>query len=129
MQAEQKIMSSLSEHDTIARTLETYINGGMSGKGDDMKPAFHRDATIFGYVGADLFGGPIKQLFDWVDQNPPAKGLQSRITGIDLMGTIATARLELENWNGHRFTDMFTLLKTDGQWKIISKVFYLHSEG
>jgi len=22
-----------------------------------MKPAFHHDATIFGYVGADLFAG------------------------------------------------------------------------
>jgi hypothetical protein len=36
------------------------------------------------------------------------------------------ARVELDNWTGHKFTDMFTLLKTDGQWKIISKVFYLH---
>ena len=35
-------------------------------------------------------------------------------------------RVELDNWTGHKFTDMFTLLKTDGQWKIISKVFYLH---
>jgi hypothetical protein len=35
-------------------------------------------------------------------------------------------RLELDNWTGHRFTDMFTLLKVDGEWKIISKVFHLH---
>ena len=27
-----------------------------------MKPAFHTDATIFGYVGADLFAGPIKRV-------------------------------------------------------------------
>jgi hypothetical protein len=33
------------------------------------------------------------------------------------------------NWTGHKFTDVFTLLKTDGEWKIISKVFYLHPEG
>jgi len=29
-------------------------------------------------------------------------------------GSIATARLELDDWTGHKFTDMFTLLKTGG---------------
>lgn len=129
MQAEQKMISSLSDYDAIARTVEAYINGGKSGKGDEMKPAFHPGATIYGYVGDDLFGGPIQQLFDWNDQNGPATELQSRITSIDLVGTVATVRLELDNWSGHKFTDMFTLLKTDGEWKIISKVFYLHPEG
>jgi Putative lumazine-binding len=28
---------------------------------------------------------------------------------------------------GHQFTDLFTLLKIDGNWKIMNKVFYLHS--
>lgn len=41
---------------------------------------------------------------------------------------VATARLETDNWTGRKFTDMFTLLKTDGEWKIVSKVFYLHPE-
>ncbi len=27
----------------------------------------------------------------------------------------------------HLSSDMFTLLKVDGEWKIISKVFHLHS--
>ena len=129
MQAEQQMISRLSDYDAITQTVETYINGGKSGKGDEMKPAFHPGATIYGYVGEELFGGPIQQLFDWNDQNGPATELQSRITSIDLVGTVATVRLELDNWSGHKFTDMFTLLKTDGEWKIISKVFYLHPEG
>ncbi len=116
----------VSEQDAIARTIQRYVNGGKSGRGADMQPAFHPDATIFGYIGPDLFAGPIQKLFDWNDQNGPATELQSRIAGIDIEGTIATVRLELENWTGHRFTDMFTLLKVDGEWKIISKVFYLH---
>lgn len=118
--------TNLSEYDAIANTVQQYINGGISGRGDDMKPAFHPDATIFGYVGSDLFAGPIQQLFDWNDQNGPAKELQGRITSIDLIGTVATVRLELDNWTGHRFTDLFTLLKVDGEWKIMNKVFHLH---
>ena len=130
MQAEQKMTSptGLSEYDAIAKTVQIYIDGGKSGKGADMKAAFHPEATIFGYVGTELFAGPIQQLFDWNDQNGPATELQGRITNIDLAGTVATVRLELDNWTGHRFTDFFTLLKVDGQWKIMNKVFHLHPE-
>jgi len=120
--------TNVNEYDAIARAVQHYINGAKSGKGDDMKPAFHEDATIFGYVGADLFAGPIQQLYAWNDQNGPATGLQARIASIDLIDTVATVRLELENWTGHRFTDLFTLLKVDGEWKIMNKVFHLHPE-
>lgn len=116
------------ERAAITKTLQTYIDGGVSGKGDDMKPAFHEGATIYGYIGDDLFGGPIQGLFDWNDGNGPAADLKANIANIDIEGTVATARVELNNWTGHNFTDFFTLLKTGGEWKIISKVFYLHPE-
>ena len=118
--------TNVSEHDVIAEVVQRYIDGARSGRGDDMKPAFHKDATIFGYVGADLFAGPIQKLFDWSDENGPATGLQARLASIDLIDTVATVRLELDNWTGHRFTDLFTLLKVDGEWKIMNKVFHLH---
>lgn len=131
MQAEQKIATnapvSLSEYDAITKTVQHYINGGKTGRSDEMKLAFHPDATIFGYAGPELFAGPIQMLFDWVEQNGPATELEGRITSIDLIETVATVRLELENWSGRRFTDLFTLLKVDGEWKIISKVFHLHA--
>ncbi len=119
--------TNVSEYGVIAKVVQHYIDGGRSGKGDYMKPAFHKDATSFGYAGADLFAGPIQQLFDLVDKNGPATGLQARITSIDLIDTVATVRLELDNWIGYRYTDMFTLLKVDGEWKIMNKVFHLHS--
>ena len=119
--------TNVSEYGVIAKVVQHYIDGAKSGRGDDMKPAFHKDATIFGYVGADLLAGPIQKLFDWNDENGPATGLQARIANIDLIDTVATVRLELDNWTGHRFTDLFTLLKLDGKWKIMNKVFHLHS--
>ncbi len=120
-------VTNVSENDAITKTIQHYIDGARSGKGDDMKPAFHEDATIFGYAGADLFAGPIEKLFDWNDENGPAAELQARIASIDFIDTVATVRLELENWTGHRFTDLFTLLKADGEWKIMNKVFHLHA--
>ncbi len=118
--------TNVSEHDVIANVVQQYIDGAKSGRGDDMRPAFHKDATIFGYFGADLLAGPIQQLFDWNDENGPATELQAKIASIDLIDTVATVRLELVDWTGHRFTDLFTLLKIDGEWKITNKVFHLH---
>ena len=121
-----KTPTNESNHDAIAKTIQPYIDGAKSGRGADMKPAFHQDATIFGYAGTDLFAGPIQKLFDWNDQNGPATELQARIASIDIIGTVATVRLELDNWTGHRYTDLFTMLKVDGEWKIMNKVFHLH---
>ncbi len=118
--------TDVNEYGAIAKVVQVYIDGAKSGKGDDMKPAFYKDATIFGYAGADLFAGPIQKLFAWTDENGAATGLQARIASIDLIDTVATVRLELDNWTGHRYTDLFTLLKVDGEWKIMNKVFHLH---
>ena len=115
------------DHDAISEVVGIYLQGARSGSGQDMAPAFHKDATVFGYVGQDLFAGPIQNLFDWNDSNGPATQLKARIADIDIAGTVAAVRLELDNWTGHRFTDLFTLLKTDGQWKIMNKVFHLHA--
>ncbi len=119
--------TEVSEHDAIANAIQPYLDGARSGKGDDMRPSFHEDATVFGYVGPDLFAGPIQKLFAWNDENGPATELQARIASIDLVDTVATVRLELTNWTGFRFTDMFTLLKVDGEWKIMNKVFHTHT--
>ena len=121
------VSNNTSDNEMIEKTLQFYIDGAKSGKGDDMKPAFHTDATIFGYIGDDLFAGPIQKLFDWNDKNGPATELKTRIASIDVVGTVATVRLESDNWTGHKFTDFFTLLKVEGAWKIMNKVFYLHS--
>ncbi len=116
-----------SEHSAIAKAVQHYIDGAKSGSGDGMKRAFHKDATIFGYAGGGLFAGPIQQLFDWCDENGPAAELQARIVGIDVAGTAATVRLELNHLAGSRYTDFFTLLNVDGEWKIMNKVFHLYS--
>ena len=48
------------------------------------------------------------------------------MVSIDIINTIAAVRLELDDWNGHRYTDLLTLLKANGEWKIMNKVFHEH---
>ncbi len=118
--------ASVSEYDVIARVVQHYVDGARSGRGSEMKPAFHDGATIYGYVGDNLVAGPIQLLFDSTDQHDPAKEIQARIASIDVFNSVAAVRVEIDNWSGRRYTDLFTMLKVDGVWKIINKVFHLH---
>jgi hypothetical protein len=119
-------MSDFTDYDAIIEAIEAYIDGAKTGRGADMQPAFHEDAIIFGFADGSKFAGPIKTLFDSVDQEPPATGLKARFARIDIVGTIAQVRLELDDWNGVRYTDLFTLLKDQGSWKIMTKAFHQH---
>ena len=46
--------TTLSEYDAIVNVVQHYIDGAKSGRGDDMKPAFHEDATM--WDAAELLG-------------------------------------------------------------------------
>lgn len=114
----------IKEYDAIKKTLRLYIEGGREGKSAVMKPAFHPKAVMYGGAGESLGGGPIKALFDYIDGHPPATGLSAEITKIEVQNQIAFARVESDNWNGARFSDMFLLVKENGAWKILTKVFH-----
>jgi hypothetical protein len=73
-----------------------------------------------------LIEGPIQGLYDWHDNNGAASNLIYSIAAIDIIGNIANVKVELDNWTGFRFTDFLNLLKIDGQWQVMNKVFYLH---
>jgi len=120
--------SSSDETAQIEVLMQTYIEGGRSGNNEILRPIFHELATICGYVGPDLFAGPIEMFYDWHADNGPAADLVAGDIRIDVEGSASSVRIELENWTGHRFTDFFTLVRIDGQWQIMSKVFYLHAE-
>lgn len=118
----------VADYDAIIQVLGTYEEGARTGKGEVMKPAFHEDATIFAYVGEELaFKGAIQSLFDWNDKNGPAKDIKARVTSVEIVGQVAYARVEAENWTGLRFTDLLLMIKRDGKWKVQNKVFHLHT--
>jgi len=122
----------LTEYDKIVETMQNYIDGSKQGKSEIMRPAFHPDASFFGYAGEQLAVGT-KFLFEWIDKNNPAPNLEPRIVSVDILDSIAVVRLEVAGWSGNlagsgvRMSDLFTLLKTAGGWKIIQKAFHWHA--
>ncbi len=120
--------TDIHDYEAITNLLTShYLKGAVSGKGAEMKPSFHEDATWFGYVGSELVAGSIQSLFDWNDSNGPANDLVYKISKIEIVDSIASVRIELDNWTGHRFTDFLNLLKVDGKWQVMNKVFHLHT--
>jgi hypothetical protein len=124
-------MTYATDYDEILTTMQQYIAGCKAGKSDLMRPAFHEDASFFGYVGGELVVGTAA-LFEWIDKNGPAPNIQPRFVGMDILDSIAVVRVEVNGWsgalagNGIRMSDVFTLLKTPEGWIIIQKAFHWH---
>lgn len=123
----------LLEHDAITRTMHCYIAGARAGDGDLMRPAFHPSATISGYCQGAEYSGPVEHVFQWINQNGPAPNISPRFARIEVIETIAVVHLEVQHWSGKlaganaRASDVFTLLKCDGEWKITHKLFHWHT--
>ena len=88
-----------TEYDGIVKAMQKYIEGSKQGKSELMRPAFHPDASFFGYAGGQLAIGT-SFLFDWIDKNGPAPAIEHRIVSVDILESIAVVRLEVAGWSG-----------------------------
>lgn len=117
-------MSSVSDYRAVKETINKYLEAGRKGKSEIMKPAFYEDAIMYNADNGYINGGTINALFEYIDNNSAASEMEAEITSIEIAGNIAYAKVESDNWHGARFSDMFLLLKDNGVWKILTKVFY-----
>jgi hypothetical protein len=116
------------EYRAITEVLNKYNEGCKQADSSIMKPAFNDQATMFS-VGADgkLAGGAIHNLFDGIDKDfRPSPEAQSAIARIEIVGTAASARIDTNDVSGFCFTDFFHLLKVEGKWTVVSKIFQTH---
>ncbi len=134
--SDQQVISSktmskptyVEEYQAITEVLNKYIEGCKQAKSSIMKPAFNEHATMYS-VGADgkLAGGAIPILFDGIDKGfRPSPDAQAAIVRIEIVGTAASARIDANDMSGISFTDFFHLLKVEGKWTVVSKIFQTH---
>ncbi|MFK4341931.1 MULTISPECIES: nuclear transport factor 2 family protein [unclassified Paenibacillus] len=116
--------TTLNDYEAIVNTMNGYIEGNITGNSEAMKSTFHEDAIMYGYTNdGKLSTGSIQNLYNLIDTLGPAKDLQYRIDVLDVAVTVAVVRIILEG-PGVVYSDYHTLLKVDGEWKVISKVFH-----
>ena len=118
----------VQEYNAIVEVLGQYNEGGAKADSALMKPAFNEQATMFGVDSDKLVGGAIQNLYDVIDTAfRPSPEAKAAIVRIDIVGTAASARVDTDNVSGFRFTDFFNLLKVEGKWTIVSKIYHTHS--
>jgi hypothetical protein len=125
------MMGPAQDHDAISRVVQLYSDGAREGDVSKLRRAFHEDAWMFGSLGGQRLDMPIGQFFAMADGQPAdADGsYRARIVAIEQVGDAATAVLEEEGyWGNVSFTDFFSLVRIDGDWKLASKTF-VHTGG
>src|SRR5947199_6125453 len=90
----------LTDYDAIVKTMQMYIDGSKQGKSELMRPAFHPNASFFGYAGEQLATGT-QFLFDWIDKNGPAPKLSPGVVRLAFLDSIAVFGLEAAAWQVH----------------------------
>ena len=119
----------VQDYQAIVEVLNKYIDGCRQARSSIMKPAFSNKATIFSVdAKGKLTGGPIQELFDAIDNPPfrPSPEARSAIVKVDIVGTAASARIDSNDVSGFSFSDFFHLLKVEGKWTIVSKIYQTH---
>ena len=119
--------AAVNEQEGIRKAINLYFEGCRNGNVETLKEAFHADATMCGHFGEELMVVPIQGLYDFVSSNPaPAESgepFEGKVEAIEVAGTVASAKVTEKSYMGHDFTDFFNLLKIEGRWWIVSKVF------
>jgi hypothetical protein len=117
----------VEDYQAVVAVLEKYNQGGSKAESAIMRPAFNEHATIFGIEDGRLSGGPIEGLFKTIDTVfRPSPEARAAIVRVEIVGTIASARIDTDNISGFRFTDFFNLIKVDGQWTVVNKIYHSH---
>lgn len=96
-----------------------------------MRPALSDQASIFGIQNDKLSGGPIERLYNTIDTtfrpSPEAK-VKAAIVCVDIVGAIASERVDSNEIAHLRFNDFCNLLKVHGNCSVANKTYHRHSK-
>jgi hypothetical protein len=117
-----------SEADAVRVPLENYIKAHATGDPEYARKAFHTEGNMIwirdGNYSSETFDSFIKRAFTGKPAADEAQRKNGRkIEAIDVTGNAAIARIVLD-YPSVKFVDYMTLLKINGEWKIVNKSFY-----
>ncbi len=114
----------VQDYQVIKDVVMQYVNGCATGDVEMAKKAFHKDAIMYGYLNGDLSAGSIENLYAAMNALGAAPDTKYQVDIVECVGTAAVVRVVLEDWHGLSFTDFHSLVKIDGKWTIIAKIFH-----
>jgi hypothetical protein len=114
------LLAQQNEEASVRACLENY----MSGDGNRMEKAFHPGATMK-YIDAktnEFKDVPIADFIARVKANTNKSERKIEIVALNIEGTAASGKITIESGDVILY-DYMNMLKIDGEWKIVSKIF------
>ena len=114
-----------AEARAAAVPVEHYLQGHATGDGAHMRAAFAPEAMLFFIRGDTLASRTSEAYITGLSGEPAPDEAQRKrwIESIDVAGNAGVAKVVLD-YPATRFVDYLSLLKINGEWKIINKIFY-----
>ena len=114
-----------AEYNAVIAVAQKYVDGLRTGSAEGVAEAFHKDAVMYGFTNGELLGGPISNLFDFVNKNGKAPEITTRLDVLAITPTTAVVRVDMEkDAIGADYNDYLTLIRIDGKWQVIAKVYH-----
>ena len=88
------------DYEQVVSTVAKYVEGLRVGSA--VGEAFHKDAVMYGLTHGELLGGPIKNLYDFVEQSGTAPDIKTRIDVLAITPTTAVVRVDMEKGRDRR---------------------------
>lgn len=115
------------EKEGIRKTAQTYVDALNNRDAEGIKKAFHPVAVLYAAGRNGLSDFPRWRWVEGMEKNPakPADWVAytSKVTVLDVGETVAVAKVELDHPT-HQFTDYLSMVKLDGEWKIVNKIYH-----
>ena len=118
-----------AEQAAVRQPLENYIRGHETGQGEFFRKAFHPDAKLFAIRDGKYWQLTSEEYIARAAGKPAADEAQRKrtIESVDVTGNAGVAKIVLD-YPQVKFTDYMSLLKIDGEWKIVNKTFHAESK-
>ena len=113
-----------SDEDEIRAVVGKYFEAHATGAAAPLREAFHPDWRMMSVKEGALVTRTLEQYTSGFTGKAPADEAQRKrsIEQIDITGNAAMAKIRLD-YPAATLTDYMLLLKIDGKWQVVSKIF------
>lgn len=121
-------INTVQDYEDVLAAMQGYVNGLKTGNVEELKKTFHKNAVMYGHLEDGLSEGSIDNLYTYVEKFGAAPNIKTNLTVLHKTPTTATVRIEMEHDAADEdFTDYHSLIKINGEWKVVAKVFHLYT--
>ncbi len=121
-------LAQTSEEAAVREAIQHYFQGHATGQGEHFRKVFHPDSKLFFIREGKVTQWTAEEYISRAPGEHADDEAQRKrsIDSIDISGNAAFVKITLD-YPKVVFTDYMSMLKIDGEWKIVNKTFSVHN--